>query len=97
VFSTICSGRERLCFHPILLFPADEEISSLEPLADKAFQFAPADRFLWEMSKIPHYKERLAVMAFKRKVGFGCVDTAAHRPRFLMQLSHFWKLLLAAS
>eukprot|EP00045_Choanoeca_perplexa_P015863 m.205698 g.205698 ORF g.205698 m.205698 type:complete len:1095 (+) comp17098_c0_seq1:99-3383(+) len=47
--------------------PTPEEASQLEPLADKAYLFAPADRFIWEMSKIPHYEQRLSVLSFKRK------------------------------
>eukprot|EP00730_Choanoeca_flexa_P009028 TRINITY_DN12573_c2_g3_i5.p1 TRINITY_DN12573_c2_g3~~TRINITY_DN12573_c2_g3_i5.p1 ORF type:complete len:1085 (+),score=361.60 TRINITY_DN12573_c2_g3_i5:144-3398(+) len=47
--------------------PTPEEASQLEPLKDKAYLFAPPDRFIWEMSKIPHYEQRLSVLSFKRK------------------------------
>ncbi|EGD78845.1 hypothetical protein PTSG_01821 [Salpingoeca rosetta] len=47
--------------------PTAEEASILAPFSDKDYLFAPADRFLWEMSKIPRYEQRLRVLAFKRK------------------------------
>eukprot|EP00056_Hartaetosiga_gracilis_P004199 m.72494 g.72494 ORF g.72494 m.72494 type:complete len:1089 (+) comp11740_c0_seq1:183-3449(+) len=47
--------------------PTEEEASILKPFEEKAYLFAPADRFIWEMSKIPRYENRLSVLAYIRK------------------------------
>ena len=48
--------------------PTAEEISSLEQIKDQVHMFASADRFLYEMSLIPHYAQRLKALFFIRKV-----------------------------
>lgn len=47
--------------------PTKEEIASLEALRDKVHLFASADRFLYEISRIPRYEERIQALYFKRK------------------------------
>lgn len=47
--------------------PTGEEIASLEKLQDQMHMFAAADRFFWDMSRIPRYEQRLNSLVFKRK------------------------------
>ena len=48
--------------------PTQEEVSVLEPLADQCHLFAKADRFIYDMSQIPHFSQRLRGLDFLRKV-----------------------------
>ncbi|EDQ88472.1 uncharacterized protein MONBRDRAFT_8965 [Monosiga brevicollis MX1] len=47
--------------------PTSEEIAQLTPFQDKAFMFAQADRFLWEMHRVPRYEQRLKCLAYIRR------------------------------
>eukprot|EP00048_Salpingoeca_helianthica_P016237 m.231210 g.231210 ORF g.231210 m.231210 type:complete len:1066 (+) comp18280_c0_seq1:77-3274(+) len=47
--------------------PLPEEVAAMERLQEQIHMFAPADRFMWDMSRIPHYEQRLSSMVFRRK------------------------------
>lgn len=48
--------------------PTSEEISMLGELVAQIDLFGAADRFIWEMSQIPRYEQRLNAIFFKRKI-----------------------------
>ncbi|CAG5043691.1 unnamed protein product [Parnassius apollo] len=47
--------------------PSAEEAALLEEHQDELENMARADRFLYEISKIPHYSERVRTLLFKKK------------------------------
>ena len=48
--------------------PSPEEIAMLKELEAQVDLFSPADRFMWEMNRIPRYEQRLKAMFFMRKL-----------------------------
>ena len=59
---------ECVCFSQLLKFvPTTEEVQLLGEHAHEIDEMAKADRFLFEMSRIDHYEERLRALYFKKK------------------------------
>ncbi|XP_065343760.1 disheveled-associated activator of morphogenesis 1 [Cloeon dipterum] len=57
--------------------PSAEECALLEEHSDDADSLARADRFLYEISRIPHYEQRLRSLHFKKKFGPLVTEVAA--------------------
>ena len=47
--------------------PLPEEVAALQEMAADVARFAPADRYMWEMQKIPRLGERLEAIVFRRQ------------------------------
>ncbi|XP_077293023.1 disheveled-associated activator of morphogenesis-like protein isoform X2 [Arctopsyche grandis] len=57
--------------------PSPEEAALLEEHQDELENLARADRFLYEISKIPHYRERVRSILFKKRWGGSSAEAAA--------------------
>ena len=55
------------CKQLLKYVPTDEEKELLNGHSDEYIKFAKADRFLYEMSQIGHYKERIVCLFYKKK------------------------------
>lgn len=54
--------------------PSAEEAALLEEHQDELDNMARADRFLYEISKIPHYSQRVRSLLFKKKFAVACSE-----------------------
>ncbi|KAL0266624.1 UNVERIFIED_CONTAM: hypothetical protein PYX00_009117 [Menopon gallinae] len=66
--------------------PSSEEVALLEEHSDEIESLARADRFLYEIAKIPHYEQRLRSLHFKKKFGIS-VNEVTPRIRAVMEAS----------
>ncbi|XP_061717684.1 disheveled-associated activator of morphogenesis 1 [Cydia pomonella] len=57
--------------------PSAEEAALLEEHQDELDNMARADRFLYEISKIPHYSQRVRTLLFKKKFAAAAAEAAA--------------------
>ncbi|KAF9420174.1 hypothetical protein HW555_003587 [Spodoptera exigua] len=57
--------------------PSAEEAALLEEHQDELESMARADRFLYEISKIPHYSQRVRLLLFKKKFGAASGEATA--------------------
>ncbi|KAJ8719462.1 hypothetical protein PYW08_011637 [Mythimna loreyi] len=57
--------------------PSAEEAALLEEHQDELDNMARADRFLYEISKIPHYSQRVRLLLFKKKFSGACAEATA--------------------
>lgn len=55
------------CKQLLKYVPTDEEKELLNGHSDEYTKFAKADRFLYEMSQIHHYNERIVCLFYKKK------------------------------
>ncbi|EEB13246.1 Disheveled-associated activator of morphogenesis, putative [Pediculus humanus corporis] len=66
--------------------PSSEEVALLEEHSDEIDSLARADRFLYEIAKIPHYEQRLRSLHFKKKFGIS-VNEVSPRIKAVMEAS----------
>ncbi|XP_052742171.1 disheveled-associated activator of morphogenesis 1-A isoform X3 [Bicyclus anynana] len=64
--------------------PSAEEAALLEEHQDELDSMARADRFLYEISKIPHYSQRVRTLLFKKKFS-GAVAEASSRASVVLR------------
>ncbi|XP_039757203.1 disheveled-associated activator of morphogenesis 1 isoform X3 [Pararge aegeria] len=64
--------------------PSAEEAALLEEHQDELDSMARADRFLYEISKIPHYSQRVRTLLFKKKFT-GAVAEASSRASVVLR------------
>ncbi|XP_047028351.1 disheveled-associated activator of morphogenesis 1 isoform X2 [Helicoverpa zea] len=57
--------------------PSAEEAALLEEHQDELDSMARADRFLYEISKIPHYSQRVRLLLFKKKFSGAAAEATA--------------------
>ncbi|XP_022826433.1 disheveled-associated activator of morphogenesis 1 isoform X3 [Spodoptera litura] len=57
--------------------PSPEEAALLEEHQDELENMARADRFLYEISKIPHYSQRVRLLLFKKKFSAAAGEATA--------------------
>ncbi|XP_028176678.1 disheveled-associated activator of morphogenesis 1 isoform X2 [Ostrinia furnacalis] len=57
--------------------PSAEEAALLEEHQDELDSMARADRFLYEISKIPHYSQRVRTLLFKKKFSAAAAEASA--------------------
>ncbi|XP_060804115.1 disheveled-associated activator of morphogenesis 1 [Amyelois transitella] len=57
--------------------PSAEEAALLEEHQDELDSMARADRFLYEISKIPHYQQRVRTLLFKKKFPAAAAEASA--------------------
>ncbi|CAH0625308.1 unnamed protein product [Chrysodeixis includens] len=57
--------------------PSAEEAALLEEHQDELDSMARADRFLYEISKIPHYSQRVRTLLFKKKFSGAAAEASA--------------------
>ncbi|KAL4713309.1 hypothetical protein ACJJTC_015296 [Scirpophaga incertulas] len=57
--------------------PSAEEAALLEEHQDELDSMARADRFLYEISKIPHYSQRVRTLLFKKKFAAAAAEASA--------------------
>lgn len=57
--------------------PSAEEAALLEEHQDELDSMARADRFLYEISKIPHYSQRVRTLLFKKKFAAAAAEAQA--------------------
>ncbi|KAF9793726.1 hypothetical protein SFRURICE_003550, partial [Spodoptera frugiperda] len=57
--------------------PSAEEAALLEEHQDELESMARADRFLYEISKIPHYSQRVRLLLFKKKFSLAAGEATA--------------------
>ncbi|XP_045532895.1 disheveled-associated activator of morphogenesis 1 isoform X2 [Pieris brassicae] len=57
--------------------PSAEEAALLEEHQDELDSMARADRFLYEISKIPHYHQRVRTLLFKKKFSAAVAEASA--------------------
>ena len=55
------------CIQLLKYVPTKEEIELLNGHSEEYMKFARADRFLYEMSKIPRYEQRITCLFYKKK------------------------------
>jgi dishevelled associated activator of morphogenesis len=66
--------------------PSSEEAALLEEHSEEIDNLARADRFLYEISKIPHYEQRLRSLHYKKRFGVW-VNEIEPRVRAVMEAS----------
>ena len=59
--------------------PTPEERALLDEHADEMEHLARADRFLFELSKITHYEQRLRSLHYKKKFNIEFINFIAQR------------------